>query len=259
MVSTFSAVPAGAKDTVLPVAQAVYEPLFAGHELRPVHDAAVLNASHTLVWPAIFLFIALALLVFARVSEPKKLLRVFTAFYSIQASKQLQREDYKIGKRLFIVLLGVFLISLSFLIYLINDYFGLMLQHWSGLQQFAFFAGVVIAAYTVKYIFSTLLGYIINAPDLVREYIFNVSVFNQVAGIVLFPFIVAMLFSKYQVEWFLYPSIVIFLSFYAFRFVRGFFISGIERGVGVLYIFLYLCALEILPLLVLIKFLLISF
>lgn len=259
MISTFTAAPTGAQDTAHAVAQAVYEPLFAGHELKPIHEAAVLNGSHTLIWPAIFLFIALALLVFARVSEPKKLLRVFTAFYSIQASKQLQREDYKIGKRLFILLLGVFLISLSFLIYLINNYFGLVLQSWSGFGQFAVFAGVVAAAYTVKYIFSLVLGYIINASDLIKEYIFNVSVFNQVAGIVLFPFIIAMLFSKYQVEWFLYPAIVIFLSFYAFRFVRGFIISGMERGVGLLYIFLYLCALEILPLLVLIKFLLISF
>ncbi len=249
------------KDTTLraDTLPAGYGSLFSDHALKPIHASGVLKNDNSLLWPAVLMFVVLALIVFARVSEPRKLVKVFTSFYSLQASRQLQREDYKLGKRLSVTLLLVFLISMSFFIYLFNDYFGFILQDRTGLQQFIFFAVLVSLVYTFKYLFSMMIAYIIDATDLVKEYMFNVSIFSQVLGVALFPFIVAMQYSKYQVEWFLYPALVIYLAFYAFRFVRGFTISGLEQGVGIFYIFLYLCALEILPLLVLIKFLLNSF
>ncbi|MBS1635083.1 MAG: DUF4271 domain-containing protein [Bacteroidetes bacterium] len=241
------------------VVRAVYEPLFSGNLLKPFHPSAVFRNGHDMIWPAILLFVVFSFIVFARVTEPKKLTKVFTAFYSLQASKQLQREDYKIGKRLSVILLIVFLVCLSFFLYSFNAYFGFILRDTPVWKQFLFFMGLVGASYLVKYMVSMVLGHVINMTDLIREYIFNVSVFSQVLGITLFPFVIALEFSGLRAEWFLYPGLVIFMAFYLFRFVRGFAISGMEQGIGFFYIFLYLCALEILPLLVLVKFILTHF
>jgi hypothetical protein len=52
---------------------------------------------------------------------------------------------------------------------------------------------------------------------------------------------------------------VICLGFFVLRLFRGFLISVSEQNVGIIYIFLYLCGLEILPLLILIKFLMTNF
>lgn len=255
--------PASATDSLhtqpADTAHAVYTPLFETNDLKPLNQGPLIRSSDSSVWPAITLLVTFALIVFARVSEPRKFFRVFTSFYSLQASKQLLREDYKIGRRLSVVLLLVFLVSLSYLLYLLNRYFGLILPEWPALGQFGFFAGMVLAMYFVKYLFSMAVGYMINATELVKEYLFNVSVFAQVAGIAIFPFVIAIQFSKYRAEWFLYPAIVLVLAFFIFRLVRGFAISAVEQGIGFFYIFLYLCALEILPLLVLVKFLLTSF
>jgi hypothetical protein len=76
---------------------------------------------------------------------------------------------------------------------------------------------------------------------------------------VLFPFIICIQFSRYSTELFLYPAIIICIVLYLLRIFRGFVISVMEQNVGIFYIFLYLCALEILPIFVLIKFLLVNF
>jgi hypothetical protein len=111
----------------------------------------------------------------------------------------------------------------------------------------------------VKYITTHTLSFIIGEFDLGKEYFFNIFIFNQMAGVVLFPIVLCILFSKLTPELFLYPGIVICAAFFLLRLFRGFVISTLEQNVGVLYIFLYLCGLEILPLLVLIKFLLNNF
>jgi hypothetical protein len=111
----------------------------------------------------------------------------------------------------------------------------------------------------VKFLANYVLAFISSNNDLGKEYLFNVFVYSQTIGIILFPFIVCLQFTKYPTELFLYPALVICAGFYALRMFRGFIISVTEQNVGILYIFLYLCALEILPLLVLIKFLLVNF
>jgi hypothetical protein len=51
----------------------------------------------------------------------------------------------------------------------------------------------------------------------------------------------------------------LFIVFYTLRLVRVLAIMYSEQNVGIVYIIMYLCALEILPFLVLIKFLFINF
>jgi hypothetical protein len=55
----------------------------------------------------------------------------------------------------------------------------------------------------------------------------------------------------------LYFSLIIFMLFFAFRFVKGFFIGTAVTKFSYLFLFVYLCSLEILPLLIIIKLLLI--
>jgi hypothetical protein len=59
--------------------------------------------------------------------------------------------------------------------------------------------------------------------------------------------------------WIVFPATLFLVLGYVLRLYRGFLFAGIEHGVGLLQLFVYLCALEILPLLVLIKFLVVNF
>lgn len=230
--------------------------LFAGNELLPTHQLALPRSAENVIWPAVVLFIGFCLFVFAQTSEPKKFWRILVSTYSLQSSKQLQREDYKLGKRLSVVLIILFIITFSFLAYIINNYFGLILNKNSEWGKYLIILGIITGTYVFKYLFSLFVSYLINASELVKEYMFNAMIYSQVMGITLFPLVIIIQYSRLDTVWLLYPAIAIFLFFYTFRMVRGFIISWSENGVGILYIFLYFCALEILPLLVFIKFLL---
>jgi hypothetical protein len=148
---------------------------------------------------------------------------------------------------------------MAFLIQYTNQYFGLILNDYSRFQQYLFFALTITIIYLVKYSVNSILAYISLNNELNKEYLFNVFIFSQTTGIILFPFVICLQFTKYPSEWFLYPALIIWLGFYALRMFRGFIISVTEQNIGIIYIFLYLCALEILPLLVLTKFLLVNF
>lgn len=233
--------------------------IFAEHSLQPTHTTPVFREGSTSYWPGILLFLVFALYVSIKVSDPKKIMKVFASVFSMQAAKQLLREDYKLNRRVSVFLTFGFVVTAAFMAFITNNYFGLILKEDSPIKQYLFFVGVIIAMYFIKYITTYFLSYIIGEYELGREYFFNVFIFNQTAGVVLFPVVLCIMFSKFSPELFLYPGIIICAVFFMLRLFRGFVISTLEQNIGVLYIFLYFCGLEILPLLVLIKFLLNNF
>lgn len=236
-----------------------YPSMFVGHSLKIIHSTPMLKINTPTYWQGIILFLIFSIYVLIRVSEPKKILKIFTSVFSLQEAKQLFREEFKLTKRLSVLLAIGFILVISFLIQFTNQYFGLILHDYSHLQQYGFFVMTVSLVYLVKFLANYILAFISLNNELSKEYLFNVFVFAQTIGIIIFPLIVCLQFTKYPAEWFLYPSLIICAGFYGLRMFRGFIISSSEQSIGILYIFLYLCALEILPMLVLIKFLLVNF
>lgn len=233
--------------------------MFSGHSLKIINNTPMFNASSTSYWPGIILFLVFFIYVLIRVSEPKKIIKIFTSVFSLQEAKQLFREEIKLTKRMSMLLAIAFILVGAFLVQVTNDYFGLILHDQSSLKQYLFFVATLSIMYIVKFLANNVLAFISSNNDLGKEYLFNVFIFSQTVGIVLFPIVVCLEFTKYPTEWFLYPALIISAGFYILRMFRGYIISVAEQNVGILYIFLYLCALEILPLLVLIKFLLVNF
>lgn len=243
------------KDSILTEIPSV----FYGHSLKITNSTPMFNAGSTSYWPGIVLFLVFCLYVLIRISEPKKIIKIFTSVFSLQEAKQLFREEIKLTKRMSLLLAIAFILVAAFLVQVTNDYFGLILHDQSSLKQYLFFVATLSIMYIVKFLANHVLAFISSNNDLGKEYLFNVFIFSQTVGIVLFPIVVCLEFTKYPTEWFLYPALIISAGFYVLRMFRGYIISVSEQNVGILYIFLYLCALEILPLLVLIKFLLVNF
>lgn len=233
--------------------------IFSGHSLKTIHSTPIFNSTSTSYWPGILLFLIFSIYVLIKISEPKKILKIFISVFSLQEAKQLFREEFKLAKRVSLFLGIGFVLVAAFLIQITNQYFDIILVEQTSLKQYLFFIGVICITYLVKFLVNYILAFIFSNNDLGKEYLFNVFVYSQTIGIILFPFIVCLQFTKYPTQLFLYPALVICAGFYVLRMLRVFIISVTEQNIGILYIFLYLCALEILPLLVLIKFLLVNF
>ena len=112
----------------------------------------------------------------------------------------------------------------------------------------------VITAYLLKFTSNAILGYLFSHEQMIPSYSYNVLLYNYLLGIVLIPSMALIYFSDFSsqavLKYVILPLIVIVLII---RFLR-FFVNGISNNVSFLYIILYICTLEILPLVVLGKF-----
>jgi hypothetical protein len=88
-----------------------------------------------------------------------------------------------------------------------------------------------------------------------REYNFNTFLSAQGAGLFLLPLTFCVQYLRYPLEPFFIVAGGVFVLFYAVRLIKGIFIGMETRNFSAFHLFLYLCALEILPLIVLITFL----
>jgi hypothetical protein len=233
--------------------------VFQNHNLIPENLESSLRTIEPMYWQTIVLTLSFVLFILVKVLSPKKTQQVLASLFSIQIAKELYREDYRLNKRVTLTLSIVFVLVFSFLLQTLNKFFGFILLDKTYLMQYLFFVGLIVVMYLVKFGFSSILAYISNNQELEKEYRFTTIVFNQVFALIILPFVILLQYSQLPSEWLIYPSIILILSFYFFRLYRGFVISALEQNLGFIYIFLYFCSLEILPLLILIKFLLINF
>jgi hypothetical protein len=233
--------------------------MFDNHELIASQLELSVRHNAPMYWQTTVLSISFILFVLVKVLNPKKTQQVLASLISIQIAKELFREDYKLNKRVTLILSIVFVLVFAFLLQIINTYFGLILLNVSDFVQYLFFIGLIISMYLVKFSFSLILAHISNNSEIEREYRFTTIVFNQVFALIILPIVILLQYSQVPERILIFISIGLVLSFYFFRLYRGFVISALEQNLGFMYIFLYFCALEILPLLILIKFLLINF
>ena len=120
-----------------------------------------------------------------------------------------------------------------------------------GVMYFSLLVLFLIVVYIVKYFFCKVLFFVLNDSNIASEYIFNVSLFNNLLGIVLIPIMCLTYFSALSfAAIFLYIAMPIVLLIFLWRVVR-LFVIGNTIGILYFYIFLYICTLEILPLVVL--------
>ncbi len=114
---------------------------------------------------------------------------------------------------------------------------------------------IVLVIYFLKMIILFSLGFVFNGIKEAREYLNTTFVYNKNTAIFLLPITLSVPFIVYNLKPFLfYSGLFIMLFFFIYRLFRGVKIL-FRKHVSIFYMILYLCALEILPMLVIIKIL----
>lgn len=125
-----------------------------------------------------------------------------------------------------------------------------------GIPQPQLFSLIFLATssvFAVKFISTKTLGYLFERPKLARKYQFNLNLYNQIGSF--FGIIAALLLAYGDANYtqsVFYGITTILASLYA---VRTFRLSQIifKKDFSLLYLFLYLCVLEILPFLLILN------
>lgn len=122
-----------------------------------------------------------------------------------------------------------------------------------NLYCFAF----LFVIYLIKFVSLKFFGWLFNIVDTTNTYIFIVFMINKIIGIFLLPFVVLFAFSgggMYQAA-FTFSFIVIFALF-GYRIILSYSLVRNQIRVNPFQFFLYLCAFEIAPLLLIYKLIL---
>jgi hypothetical protein len=126
-------------------------------------------------------------------------------------------------------------------------------QNENSLIQFGYWCLIIMFIYLLKWIANGMFLSLIQQSDYLKTFMFVVSTFNKIIGLVLLPIAIlaAYLPLKYAAV-FINIGFVLWALIIIYRLIKEVSIS-IEYKIPRLYIILYLCAFEISPFLVSVK------
>lgn len=197
------------------------------------------------------LYIALMRLLFY-----KYMTTMFTLFFRATLRQQQLREQLLQAPLPALLMNIFFVISLSTYCTFVAKYRNLAFAEnfWKTLLL----AILLIATiYLVKFIFLHMVGWIFGITNVTDTYIFIVFLINKMIGIFLLPIIALLAFpTSWLLPGVLTISYILILGMMFYRFMISFRPVRSEINVNRLHFFLYICAFEIAPLLLIYKVLL---
>ena len=209
----------------------------------------------------LFYLLVLLFIVFAVLKRifPKYFSDLFRLFFKT-TMKQRQIREQLVQTPLPSLLLNGFYVASAGL------YISFLLQHYSidplgnFWLLFLYCAVGLAVAYFIKYAGLKICGWLFNMDEAADSYIFIVFIVNKMMGILLLPFLLILAFSlgkAYAVgltfSWCLIAGLLVY------RFILTYAAIHNQVRVNLFHFFLYLCAFEIAPLLLVSKALLIFF
>lgn len=205
------------------------------------------------VW--IIAVIGVLLLVFSVLNSAfgKQLGAVVQSFYSNRALANLNKEDNLITSWSFLLLFIQFGFVIGLFLYLITQY--KMLPGTKSGFGFYFSISIgVIVLFLMKILVLRFLGFVFKIQKPVHQYIsiLYLSYFN--ASLLFFPLVIAFALTplKYG-SWYVVFGFFILLIIFSLQFLRAAINVLSQYSFPKLYLILYLCTLEICPILILFK------
>lgn len=229
--------------------------LFKGHKLNKGIQANNLREQQPTDWITGVLIAFFLILAWTQVLYGKRLKQIFLAPYAIRFLSQLTREGNLFKERITVALGAIYLFSIPLLILQLNTI--LLKGSKNDLDQLKLFLAstALLAIYwLIKISLIRFLGFVFNTKTTTREYLLNILIFSLITGIILVPLLVVINYTQSPIV--LVFTFCIIALLFLYRLVKGFFIGVTLTKFSYLFLFVYLCTLEILPLLVIIKLLL---
>ena len=222
----------------------------------PPSDAKKFSGKELLFYLLVFLLLVFAIL---KRAFPKYFNDLFRLFFRTTIKQRQIREQLMQTPLPSLLLNGFFVISVGLYIAFLLQHFNLspINNFW---LLFLYCCLGLSAAYFVKFIGLKVSGWLFNVKEAADSYIFIVFVVNKMVGILLLPFLVLIAFALGDVysvgltiSWCLVAGLL------AYRFILTYAAIRNQVKVNPFHFFLYLCAFEIAPLLLVYKGLLLFF
>ncbi len=175
-----------------------------------------------------------------------------SAFNRVRAMNIFEEGNIIIGRVSFLLNLFYFF-SLGLLLSHWFDYKGFVIWDYGQLKAFLLLSAIVVILYLSKWIFAWIIAHFLKIQDETRAYFFHIFVFNKTFALVVFPFLLVLPYIDAQWGIIMLKGSFLLLGFFYFLRIVRLLTYSVSRNVSLFYLFLYLCALEIIPILVIVK------
>lgn len=200
-------------------------------------------------------FIFLMLVVFAVLKNAfsTQLSAIVQSFFSKRVLSNISKEDNLFSSWPFLLLFVQFGFVLGMFFFLVAQWRD-MYQAKDGFKFFFSISAIIIGLYALKLLVLRFLGFLFNVQKPVGEYIsiLYLSYFN--ASLLFIPLVVAFALSplKYG-EYYIVLALLLLGVIFAFQLIRAGITILSNNKFSKMHLILYFCALEICPILILIK------
>jgi len=201
----------------------------------------------------LFIICGWVLLTIIKYNFGKNLLEAIQSFFNFRQAMRMFEErresDWQasfLSNVLYIWTSGIF-ITIAF------PFFGAAPLWGNYILSVLFFSAATGLLYVLKALIWNLLGIVFMVQTFSKIYIYNMFLFNRNTGLLIFPLVTIIPFVTGEIMPYIIYSVIFAVALsYILKLLRIFqIIYGLN--ISVFYFILYLCALEILPLLLLIK------
>ena len=233
-----------------------YEKVYSEHKLKPENSLPVAISRDTPDWLFFIILLIIALLTWLKVFYRKNVMQIFEAFFSNIVANQIVRDENILVQRASVLLTIAFNLAAALLLYMLSEIYDWPIPYaaGSGFSKFIIFALLISFSYTAKFIVLKLAGFLFRIEKAIATYIFNIFIINNVLGILLVLLVIGIAYLPASTTDYIVPAAAMLVCFaYIYRFLRGLVIGFSYNSYSNIYLFLYLCALEIAPLLIIIK------
>jgi hypothetical protein len=211
------------------------------------------NRQLTPDWVLYFSITFLVILAWVRLIYTRFIVDVFKSSLNYQLAQKVYKEPGIIQKRIFSFLNVFYYFTAGIFFYLVFDYFDYHPLGFENLKLLGVIVAFLISYSLFRFTMMKITGALFQRTKLFSEAIFHNFLYNKIGGVILIPFILLIAYTRdiYQ-DISVFMGLAAFLAINVMRFIR--LIIFIYKSVVLLFYFiLYLCTLEIIPVLVILK------
>jgi Domain of unknown function (DUF4271) len=233
--------------------------LFTNHELIPVHKGPVVLFTDFDFGIASILLILTGVFIWLIVFRNKALRSIISVFFLSGYLSSVAQKEVKIENRMALLFFFYFVINMSLFLGNMSTSFGIKILS-NTLPPEINILILLFAAYVFKVYGIRMIGYIFQIQTATQFHINTILAFHAVLGFCLFPVLVMLIFvNQLNPSLFLGLGGFLIVGLLLFRILKGINFGRNTASISDFYLFLYLCALELLPLVIVAKLISLKF
>ena len=228
--------------------------VFVPYKSKPVEITPVLRNEINMDWLTGLFILCLIILTWIKYEGGRRVTQLFKAVFARHNMNQLLRDGDIIHERITPALMFLYLVSFSTLIMLWIKPYNVDIP-WadSPFLKFSILISAIMILWMLKLSLIGISGKIFRTKNETSEYMVTNIIYNVATGLIAFPFLMAGHYADSRVG--LYIAMAVFAVGLALKVLRSIFVGLSAQSFPLVYLFLYLCTLEFLPLLVIYKLL----